>query len=141
MMDKEYIELSESGFGELTKLQILYKSEIGEDPPSQKQLKSLAQAITTKQIHFYGCFCDGELIGCCSVCIAFSTYEYNKAGVFEDFFIRPEFRHRGIARELVQFAYRESGVRSLTVGCADSDLEMYKSLGFSIVLGNMLAFE
>lgn len=47
----------------------------------------------------------------------------------------------GIARELVQFAYSESGVRSLTVGCADCDIELYKSLGFSIVLGNMLAFE
>lgn len=140
-MDKEYIELSESNFGELTKLQILYKSEIGEEPPSQEQLKSLAHAITTKQIHFYGCLCNGELIGCCSVCIVFSTYAYNKAGVFEDFFIKPEFRHRGIARELVQFAYSESGVCSLTVGCADCDIELYKSLGFSIVLGNMLAFE
>jgi GNAT superfamily N-acetyltransferase len=141
MMDKEYIELSESNFEELAKLQILYKYEIGEEPPSQNQLKSLAQAIRKKQIHFYGCCCYGELIGCCSVCITFSTFDYNKAGVFEDFFIKPEFRHRGIARELVQFAYRESGARSLTVGCANSDLEMYKSLGFSIVLGNMLAFE
>jgi len=28
----------------------------------------------------------------------------------------------------------------LTVGCADCDVEMYRSLGFDIPLGNMLAF-
>jgi hypothetical protein len=29
----------------------------------------------------------------------------------------------------------------LTVGCADCDVKMYKSLGFSIPLGNLLANE
>ena len=31
-------------------------------------------------------------------------------------------------------------VGSLSVGCADCDLEMYKSIGFRIPLGNMLAY-
>lgn len=58
----------------------------------------------------------------------------------EDFYIRPEFRHKGIARKLVAFAWEQSGVGSLTVGCADCDVEMYKAIGFEIPLGNMLAF-
>ena len=43
--------------------------------------------------------------------------------------------------QLVQFARMESGVSSLTVGCADCDVQMYKSLGFSILIGNLLAFD
>ena len=62
-------------------------------------------------------------------------------GVFEDFFIRPEFRHQGIARRLVQFAYQSSGVSTMTVDCADCDAQMYASLGFSVPLGRLLAFE
>lgn len=41
----------------------------------------------------------------------------------------------------VQFAWRESGVSSMTVGCADCDADMYQALGFSVPLGNLLAFE
>ena len=61
--------------------------------------------------------------------------------MFEDFYIRPACRHRGAARGLLRFAYADSGVSTLTVGCADCDLEMYRALGFSISLGNLLAFE
>ena len=59
----------------------------------------------------------------------------------KDFYIRPAYRHTGTARRLVRFAYRESGVSTLTVGCADCDVEMYKALGFSVPLGNLLAYE
>ncbi len=50
------------------------------------------------------------------------------------------FRHKGIAHKLVQFAYKESKVSSLLVGCADCDVDMYKALGFNIKIGNMLAY-
>ena len=73
--------------------------------------------------------------------VGFSTFNYQRSGVFEDFYILPEYRHRGIARALVQYAYRESGVASLTVGCADCDVGMYQALGFSVPLGHLLAFE
>ena len=62
------------------------------------------------------------------------------SGVFEDFYIQPAYRHQGIARKLVSFAYEQSGVGSLTVGCADCDVAMYQSIGFKLRLGNMLAF-
>ena len=60
---------------------------------------------------------------------------------FEDFYIVPENRRKGIAREIVRFAYENSGVESLTVACADCDLDMYGALGFTIRLGNLLALE
>lgn len=81
------------------------------------------------------------LIGCCSVTVGFSTFDYAPSGVFEDFYIHPEYRHQGIARQLVQYAYKESGISSMTIGCADCDMPMYRALGFSIPLGNLLAFE
>jgi len=61
-------------------------------------------------------------------------------GIFEDFYILPEYRHKGIAHQLVQFAFYCSGVTSLVVTFADCDVEMYNALSFSISLGNMLAF-
>ena len=80
-------------------------------------------------------------MGCCSVTVGFSTFNYKPCGVFEDFFVSPQYRHRGVARALVRCAFRESGVGSLTVGCADCDTEMYRALGFSVRLGNLLALE
>ena len=73
--------------------------------------------------------------------VGFSTFDYRPSGVFEDFFILPPYRHQGIARQLVETAYRESGVSTMTVGCADCDRDMYKALGFSVPLGNLLAYE
>ena len=127
-------------FKELTKLQKAYKVEIGECMPTNAELESLRKAIENEQIHFYGCICDNLLIACCSICFMYSTFNYGKSGVFEDFYIQPEYRHKGIARKLVAYAYEQSGVGSLTVGCADCDLQMYKAIGFEIPIGNMLAF-
>ncbi len=125
----------------LWELQKLYKAEIGEDEPDEDAQKRLRDAVAAEHILFFGAFEGDLLIGCCSVTVGFSTFLYRPSGVFEDFYIRPAYRHRGIARRLVRFAARESGVSSLTVGCADCDEPMYRSLGFSIRLGNLLALE
>ena len=122
-------------------LQKLYKLEIGEAEPNNEQKAQLAEAIKKGTILFFGAWEENKLVGCCSVTVGFSTFDYLSSGVFEDFFIRPTYRHRGIARQLVQFAFHESGVSTFTVGCADCDVEMYQSLGFSIPLGNLMAFE
>ncbi len=136
-----YQKIKISQIDALWELQRLYKAEIGEDEPESEEKARLTKAIYENKIFFYGAWEDNKLIGCCSVTIGFSTFDYMPSGVFEDFYIRPDYRHKGIARRLVQFAYRESGASSLTVGCADCDVEMYQSLGFSIPLGNLLAFE
>ncbi|MBR5908581.1 MAG: GNAT family N-acetyltransferase [Schwartzia sp.] len=141
MKKMEYHKIGASAIEALWELQKLYKKEIGEDEPDGAGKDRLAEAIRTGSILFFGVFDHENLIGCCSVTVGFSTFNYLPCGTFEDFYILPEYRHRGIARELVRFARLESGVSSLTVGCSDCDLEMYKSLGFSIPIGNLLAFD
>lgn len=136
----EFMLVKTERFKEVVNLQIAYKSEIGEGCPSISDLESLKNAIECGKIHFYGCVCDNKLVACCSICLTYSTFNYDTAGVFEDFYILPAYRHKGIARKLIKFAYTNSGVSSLSVGCADCDIEMYNALGFDIPLGNMLAY-
>ena len=137
----DYRKIDSSEVDALWDLQKQYKAEIGEDEPGEDGKERLADAIDMGRVLFYGVWQETTLIGCCSVTVGFSTFDYMPSGVFEDFFIRSEYRHQGIARHLVEFAHRESGVSSLTVGCADCDIQMYQSLGFTITLGNLLAFE
>ncbi len=137
----EYRKIDVAQINALWELQKQYKTEIGEDIPGDIDKIHLAEALSKDKIFFYGVWSDNSLIGCCSITVGFSTFDYMPCGTLEDFYISPEFRHNGIARQLVQFAYRTSGVSSMTVGCADCDVQMYESLGFSIHLGNLLAFE
>ena len=111
-----------------------------EDEPEDDGRIALADAIEGGKILFYGAFDGAKLVGCCSVCPTYSTFNYARGGVFEDFYVLPEYRHKGVARGLVRFAFAESGVASLTVGCADCDVAMYEALGFGVRLGNMLAY-
>lgn len=137
----DYRPIDERHIEELWKLQALYKAEIGEDAPRSAEKARLAEAMAAGRIFFYGAWQEGALVACCSVSVGFSTFDYRPSGVFEDFYILPAYRHTGVARALVQFARRESGVSSLTVGCADCDVDMYRALGFSAALGNLLAFD
>ena len=137
----EFIHVTENEFAALRGLQLRYKAEIGEDAPAEADFARLLEAIIAGDILFYACADGGELVGCCSVSPTFSTFDYRRGGVFEDFYVLPEYRGRGVARKLVRYAFRESGVSSLTVGCADCDVEMYRALGFTVRLGNLLAFD
>ncbi len=137
----EYIRITNGNMDGLKALHIGYKQEIGEEPPTDENFASLSEAMKKGRILFYGCADEGRLIACCSITPTYSTFNYQTGGVFEDFYIVPEYRHKGIARQLVRFAYQESGVGSLTVGCADCDIKMYQALGFTISLGNLFAFE
>ncbi len=137
----DYQRVDASHIEALWRLQKLYKAEVGENEPDSDGKERLAQALTAGHILFFGAFDEDVLVACCSVTVGFSTFDYMPSGVFEDFFILPEYRHKGIARRLVLFAFCGSGVSSLTVGCADCDVQMYQSLGFTIALGNLLAFE
>lgn len=137
----EYRRMTASDMEQLWELQTAYKAAIGEDAPTAQEKDRLQTAIAGEKILFYGAFDGADLIGCCSVTVGFSTFLYAPSGVFEDFYIRPAYRHKGVAKALVRFARADSGVSSLTVGCADCDVDMYKALGFSIPLGNLLAFD
>lgn len=137
----EYQRIDASQISRLWELQLAYKAEIGEDLPAAEAQARLQAAIEQNQILFYGAWDGEQMAGCCSVTIGFSTFFYAPSGVFEDFYIRPAYRHRGIAKELVRFARTDSGVSSLTVGCADCDLPLYQALGFTVPLGRLLAFD
>ncbi len=137
----EIRRMTVSCLDDLWELQKAYKAEIGEDVPGGPERERLGEAIAEDRIRFYGAWDGGVLAGCCSVTIGFSTFNYAPSGVLEDFYIRPQYRHHGVARELVRFARGDSGVGSLTVGCADCDVPMYRALGFSVPLGNLLAYD
>ena len=137
----EYKKIDASQIDLLWELQKQYKAEVGEDIPNDIAKKHLKDAISKGKIFFFGAWKGGSLVGCCSITVGFSTFDYMPSGIFEDFFICPDFRHKGIARQLVQFAYRSSDISSMTVACAQCDIQMYQSLGFSIKIGNLFAFE
>ena len=46
----------------------------------------------------------------------------------------------GCLREDIN-ALGSSAISSMTVACAQCDIQMYQSLGFSIQIGNLFAFE
>lgn len=137
----EFRKIIPTEMDDLKRLQIAYKQEIKETAPKDEDFERLLYAMEDGKILFYGCVHEGRVIACCSVSPSFSTYDYQTGGVFEDFYIVPEYRHKGIAKQLVRYAYEQSNVSSLTVGCADCDVGMYRALGFGIPLGNMLAFD
>ena len=84
----KFVKIGTEMFEELRSLQKDYKVAIGEDVPSEMELESLRKAIEQGHIHFYGCICDETLVACCSICVTYSTFNYDKSGVFEDFYIK-----------------------------------------------------
>ncbi|MBO4384608.1 MAG: GNAT family N-acetyltransferase [Clostridia bacterium] len=136
----DFSRLSETSIDALWELQKAFKAEIGEGAPDEEDKERLKEAIAEGRIVFFGAEENGELIGCCSVTVGFSTFDYAPSGVFDDFYIVPAYRHKGVARRLAETAFNESGVSTLTVGCADCDRAMYVSLGFGVRIGSLLAF-
>lgn len=130
-------------FWQLSRLSNGYKAEIGEGFLEDKQKEALKKAIEDEDIYFFVVKHKIRVVAMCSVSITFSTFKCERSGVFEDFYIEPVYRKKGIAIKLINFVYKwceGKKVSSLWVGCTDSDVEMYKSLGFKIPLGNLLTW-
>jgi GNAT superfamily N-acetyltransferase len=116
--------------------------EIGEQTQTEEQQAQLAQAIRDGKITFFVAKRGYRAVGMCSVARCFSTFACSDTGVFEDFYIEPVFRRKGIARKLVKAAQswcKENGIASLTVCCAPCDEPMYQNLGFDVALGHTYA--
>ena len=127
---------------QLRKLENGYLLEIGEKPLTEEQQSRLSQAIREGQITFFLAKRGFRAVGMCSTAPCFSTFTCARTGVFEDFYIEPAFRGKGIARMLTKAAQswcREQGLASLTVTCAPCDMEMYQHLGFDTHLGTTFA--
>lgn len=125
----------------LADLHLRYKKEIGENMPDEQALSRLKEAVEDGSILFFGCEKQNELLAICSVTRGFSTFCYDVCGTFEDFYILPKARRQGIARRLAAYAWKESGVKTLTVGCALCDRAMYEAIGFRVKLGELLAWD
>ena len=127
---------------QLLKLENGFKKEIGEEALTEEQQKQLQQAVKEGRITFFVARRGYRAVGMCSVARYYSTFSCADTGVYEDFYIEPVFRGRGIARKLVKAAQTwcgENGISSLTVCCAPCDEKMYQALGFDIELGTTFA--
>ena len=127
---------------QLKKLENGFLREIGEDSLSEEKQQRLQQAIREGKITFFLARRGFRAVGMCSVATCYSTFSCSDIGVFDDFFVEPVFRKKGIARMLARAAQswcREQGLASLTVCCAPCDEGMYPSLGFNTPLGRTYA--
>ena len=134
--------LSDPEDWQLKKLENGFLKEIGETPATEEKQERLAQAIRDGKITFFVAKRGYRTVGMCSVAKCFSTFACTDTGVFDDFYIEPVFRRKGIARKLAQVAQdwcKENGLASLTVCCAPCDEEMYQVLGFDVRLGSTFA--
>lgn len=116
--------------------------EIGEPPATKEKQERLARAIRDGKITFFVAKHGHRAVGMCSVAKCFSTFACTYIGVFDDFYIDPAFRKKGIARMLAQAAQKwseENDLASLTVTCAPCDEGMYQALGFAVHLGKTFA--
>ena len=128
--------------GALEELENAYLTEIGEAPLSEDARARLSDAIRAERIVFFVARLQNRAIGMCSVARCFSTFACADIGIFEDFFVEPEFRKKGVARRLASAAQTwcaQNGIASLTVTCAPCDEPLYQSLGFTTRLGAMYA--
>lgn len=135
--------LSDPEDWQLKKLENGFLKEIGEAPSTEEKQEQLAQAVRDGKITFFMAKRGYRAVGMCSVSKCFSTFACTDTGVFDDFYIEPLFRKKGIARKLSQAAQqwcRDNGLASLTVTCAPCDEGMYQALGFDAHLGRTFAY-
>ena len=128
---------------QLLKLENGFKHELGEEALTKSQQEQLRQAVREGRITFFLAKRGYRAVGMCSVAVSYSTFSCSNTGVYEDFYIEPAFRGKGIARKLAEAAQmwcRERGISSLTVCCAPCDEAMYQALGFDTSLGQTFAY-
>ena len=135
-------ELANPEEDQLARLENDYLRQIGEPILTEEKRRALTEAIRAGRITFFIARRGAHAVGMCSVARCFSTFACSDVGVFEDFYVEPAFRGRGVARMLAQAQEwcRANGVASLTVCSAPCDAEMYQALGFGMPLGTTFAY-
>lgn len=127
---------------QLMKLENGFRTAVGEQPLTEGEKQRLRAAVAREEFTFFLARRGTRAVGMCSVSPCFSTFACKNCGVFDDFYVEPVFRGQGIARLLVTAARSwcaGQGMASLMLGCSEGDAAMYRSLGFDVPLGRMLA--
>lgn len=135
-------ELKDPEDWQLLKLENGFLGEIGEECLTDEKKRRLQAAVRDEKIRFFMAKRGYRCVGMCSVATAFSTFSCGQVGTFEDFYVEPVFRGKGIARLLADAARAwcvRQGIASLTVCCAPCDEAMYQALGFTLQLGTTYA--
>lgn len=125
-------------FDQIAVMEKNYKTSIGEARPSQDGLACLKQAIEHEEIKFYGAEDNGKIIGICSIVKIYSTFRFEYLGMLEDFYVQITYRKKGIAKQLIDFAWKASRCRTLGVFCGDENIEILHKLGFTFPIENCL---
>lgn len=136
-------ELANPEEEQLARLENDYLRQIGEPILTEEKRRALTEAIRAGRITFFIARRGAHAVGMCSVARCFSTFACSDVGVFEDFYVEPAFRGRGVARMLARVAQewcRANGIASLTVCSAPCDAKMYQALGFGAPLGTTFAY-
>lgn len=89
---------------QIFKLENGFKKEIGEEALTEEKQQQLQQAIRDGQITFFVAKRGYRTVGMCSIAKCYSTCSYSDAKIYEDFYIEPAFRGKGIARKLAEVA-------------------------------------
>lgn len=127
---------------QLRRLENGFLAEIGEGPMDDGRWERLKKAVREERITFLLAKRGTRAVGMCSVAPGFSTFACSEVGSFDDFFVEPVFRRKGIGGLLARAAQdwcKANGLASLTVCCAPCDAEMYHALGFTLPLGRTFA--
>ena len=125
--------LAEPTDWQLLKLENGFKKDIGEEALTEKKQKQLQQAIREGKITFFVAKRGYRAVGMCSVAKCYSAFSCTDTGIYEDFYIEPAFRGKGIARKLAEAAQ---------AWCKDNGIsgeKMYHAPGFDTGPGTTFA--
>ena len=121
-------ELKKEDYWQICNLQNGYKAEIGEEFLSDVQQEQLIHAIEQGKINFFVAKRNTRVVGMCSISITFSTFQCKCSGIFEDFFIEPLFRKKGISKLLTKYVFdwcKQQEIYSLRVSWENEILKEF----------------
>ena len=132
---------------DLVNLRIEYLLEdYGEIPQAKLSLiaNNLPSYYTNhlnKDLIVFVCRNENQILGCCFLCISEKpsnpSFINGRTGTVMNVYTRPQFRRRGIARELMKLLLAESKRNNLDfveLKATDSGYSLYKALGFEDVV-------
>ena len=141
--DVMFEELDYKDFNAVLPLIQLFKRSVNENELGKTQLSALSNAVSSGNIEFFIAKQEEEIIGICSVSLVFSTYTCSDVAIFDDLFVLENRRGRGISRKFINYVFeklKERGVSSVW-SCSKNNSEQLKSLGFNLMLGDLLAWK